>query len=75
MATEGKDTSEHKMAKASNWINLVLAVLASIMTSLNPDSLAYVIVAGIVAAANAFVTSGYAKSRGIVKANRALGKS
>ena len=71
---EGKDTSEHKLAKANGIITMVVTVLGGIMTALNPDSLAYVILAAVVAAANAWVSSGYSKSRAIVKSSAVIPK-
>ena len=69
MALEGKDTSEHKMAVATKWINLVVVVLGGILSALHPDSVVYVILASVIAAANAFTSSAYTKGRSIVKAN------
>lgn len=74
MAKEGKDTSEHKLAKVNSIITVAVTVLSGIMTALNPDSLAYVILAAVVAAANAWTSAGYSKSRAIVKSSEAMGK-
>ena len=70
----GKETSEHGLSKWSMWINMLLMMMGGVMTAMNPDSLAYAILAAVAAGANSLVTSGYAKSRGMVKASASMGK-
>ena len=66
---DGNKTSEFSLAKYTGIINMLIVVLGGVMTALQPDTIVYAILAAVLAAANAWVSSSYTKGRSIVKAN------
>jgi len=64
----GKETSEYKVEWLSTLISIVAVVLPVVLEMLNRGSLAYVILACVLAAVLKLGSLGYGKSRAIVKA-------